>query len=220
MKRPKKNLINTHANEHYFGFIYHYYRAEVYRETNWRNRLDVTTNWSIVVTAAILSFAFTQESVPHTVILINFVMVWFFLYVESRRFRYFSLLRERTRLLEHNLLGPIFSGEQINLTKIAPWKQELIKSLRQPEVKMSRLESIAWRLRRNYLMLFPVLFLAWLTKLQLLPIHGKNIFEIFNSAQVWFIPGWLVFGLFLMSEIITLTIAFYIPQTSHDDDLP
>ena len=76
-----EDLVNL--PESYYGFIYHYYRAEVYRETIWRNRLDNTTNWSIVVTGAILTFSFTNPVTPHSVILVNYLIVWFFLYIEK-----------------------------------------------------------------------------------------------------------------------------------------
>ena len=103
--------------EAYYGFIYHYYRAEVYRETNWRNRLDTTTNWSIVVTAAMLSFVFSNPQAQPSIILIDYLLVWFFLYIESRRYRYYSLLRERTRIIEKQILPQIFLGKAKKLNK-------------------------------------------------------------------------------------------------------
>lgn len=207
--------------ESFYGFFFHYYRAEVYRETQWRNRLDVTTNWAIVVSAALLTFAFTEERVPHHVILINFFVVWFFLYVESRRFRYYSVLKERTRLIERQLLAPIFSGEDIeNTTKKVDFKNKLVQSFKEPHVVMSRLESIAWRLRRNYIFMFPLLFLVWLVKIQSYPKLAINIQQMFDNARVWFIPGEYVFSGFITAILATLTIAFYIPNASHNDDLP
>lgn len=207
-------------SESYYGFIYHYYRAEVYRETNWRNRLDVTTNWAIVVTAAILSYVFTNQGVHHTLILLNFLIVWFFLYVESRRFRYYSLLKERTRLLEHELLSPIFSGEKLSTANLRQLREKLAKSLEKPQVVMSRVESVAWRLRRNYILLFPVLFLAWLAKVQTYPVPAETIYDVFYNAQVWFVPGTVVLVVFLTFVAMTISLALYLPVATHDDDLP
>lgn len=206
--------------ESLYGFFYHYYRAEVYRETQWRNRLDVTTNWAIVVSAGLLTIAFTEERVPHHVILINFFIVWFFLYVESRRFRYYSVLKERTRLIEKRLLAPIFSGENPQPADDIDFKNKLVQSFKNPHVVMSRLESIAWRLRRNYIFMFPLLFLVWLVKIQSYPQVAVNMNQMFVNARVWFIPGEYVFFGFVTFVIFTLAIAFYIPNASHNDDLP
>ena len=67
----------------------HFYRGEVTRANTWRNRLDTTTNWAVVTTGATLSFAFSLPTNPHFVILINTVLVGFFLFMEARRYRYF-----------------------------------------------------------------------------------------------------------------------------------
>jgi len=205
--------------ESYYGFIYHYYRAEVYRETNWRNRLDITTNWSIVVTAAMLSFVFSNPSAPHSIILINYIFVWFFLYVESRRFRYYSLLRERTRIIEKQLLSQIILGKtgKLNVNK---WRERLASSFMNLKVPMSRMESVAWRLRRNYLIIFPVIFLSWLGRIQSYPVPALSAGRLFLNARVWFVPGEVVFYLFMVSVIIAIILAFYIPIKSRHSDLP
>lgn len=216
---PETTLHDPLIPESYYGFIFHYYRAEVYRETNWRNRLDVTTNWSIIVTAAILSFVFTNAAVPHAVILINFLIVWFFLYTESRRFRYYTVLKQRTRILEKQLLAPIFAGSNTPFMEKG-WKDELIKSFRDPHVVMSRLESVAWRLRRTYIFIFPLLFLAWLAKIQTLPQPAYTFSDMLQNAKLWFVPGIAVFVFFVSAIIFTSAIALYIPHASHADDLP
>src|SRR5688500_20253488 len=38
----------------------HFFRAEIQRANVWRQRLDTTTNWAVVVTGATLSIAFSQ----------------------------------------------------------------------------------------------------------------------------------------------------------------
>lgn len=204
----------------YFSFIYHYYRAEIYRETAWRNRMDTTTNWAIITTAAILSFAFTNKEVPHTVILINFFIVWFFLYVESRRFRDYALLRERTRILEKKLLTRVLSGQKMSSQDLEKMDHDLISSLKKPQIIMPRLTSIAWRLRRNYIMIFPIIFISWLAKIQNYPRPAVNMIGLFNNAQFLFIPGWLMFWSFLFLIVLTIGLSLCIPNMSDEDDLP
>jgi uncharacterized membrane protein len=205
--------------ESYLGFFFHYYRAEVYRETNWRSRMDITTNWAIVTSGAILSFVFSNERVPHVVILINVVMMFFFLHVEARRFRYYVLLRERTRLIEKKLLAPLFSPVNIE-DESEVWLEEISKSLIQPRVSMSRMESFAWRIRRQYAFLFPLLFFAWVAKIFTSPKHVMTLADAILQANVWFIPGPIVFIGFATFVCSLLYIAYYIPLTSHVDDLP
>lgn len=205
--------------ESYFGFIYHYYRAEIYRETNWRNRLDATTNWSIVVSAGIISLSFSNENISHLAIIINYLIIWFFLYIESRRFRYYSVLRGRTRILEKFILAPLFSKGQVSIDP----KDALLKlhqSLTTPKVKISRLESVAWRIRRIYMFLFPIIFLAWAAKVSISPVKADNLNDFFQNAGIFIIPGIVVFSMFFISVVLAVVLALYLVPVSHHNDLP
>ena len=44
------------------GALAHLYRAEVYRSTVWRTRLDTTTNWAVVTTGIALSLTFSNSA--------------------------------------------------------------------------------------------------------------------------------------------------------------
>lgn len=213
-----KNYLDGITESHY-GFLYHYYRAEVYRETNWRGRLDVTTNWAIVTTAGILSLVFSNDNISHVMILMNYVLVLFLLFIEARRFRYYSLLKKRTRIIEENLLAPLFSNGKVS--KFSGEKlQALSRSLMRPMIPMSRRESIAWRLRRNYLFILPFIFFAWIVKLSMTSVNTTSIINVIQQGYIWHIPGEIVGILFFTSILIFLGIAIYIPEHSSSDDLP
>ena len=47
------------------GALAHLYRAEVYRSTVWRTRLDNTTNWAVVTTGIALSVSFSNVDASH-----------------------------------------------------------------------------------------------------------------------------------------------------------
>lgn len=205
--------------ESYFGFIYHYYRAEIYRETNWRNRLDATTNWSIVVSAGIISLSFSNENISHLAIIINYLIIWFFLYIESRRFRYYSVLRRRTRILEKFILAPLFAKGQVSANP-KDALEELQHSLTHPKIKISRLESVAWRIRRIYMFLFPIVFLAWTAKVSISPVQAENLNGFFQNADVFIIPGIVIFSLFFTSVLLAVVLALYLIPVSHHNDLP
>lgn len=203
------------------GYFYHYYRAEVYRETNWRNRLDVTTNWSIVVTAAMLSYVFGNEHSPHAVIIMNYLTVLFFLYIESRRFRYYTMLKSRTRILEAGLLVPIIDSVHHRKTDNSePLLNALARNLEKPTLTISRLEAIGWRMRRVYIFLLTFLYIVWMNKLAISPVRSYDVLEIVSRGSVWFVPGWIVVMVFTFSVLAFLFIAVYMPLRSVGDDLP
>ncbi len=78
----------------------HFFRAEIQRANVWRQRLDATTNWAVVATGATLSVAFGQSTVHHAVIILNTLLVLWFLFIEARRYRYYELWSYRVRLME------------------------------------------------------------------------------------------------------------------------
>ncbi len=210
---------NAAIEDKYYGFLFHYYRAEVYRETNWRNRMDVTSNWVIVVTAAILSFTFGEPKVPHSVVILNYMIALFFLYIEARRFRYYAMLRARTRLYEEHLLAPIFMGTADNRTN--EWGNKIAANLIRPRVSMSKLESIAWRLRRQYMFILPVIYAAWMARIYTVPETAKTLAEAIAQAQLWFVPGSAVFGIMTGSLVVFMALAYlYVPRATLVDDLP
>ncbi len=214
-------MVVNRIDPQYHGYFYHYYRAEVYRETNWRNRLDVTTNWSIVVTAAILSYAFGNANTPHAVIIMNYLIVLFFLYIESRRFRYYTMLKSRTRILESGLLAPIIgsiTNKGINENDIH--MERLAISLTKPRLTISKLEAIGWRIRRVYIFLLTILYLTWLNKLTITPERTYDVPEIISRAFLWFFPGWAVFAVLTISILVLVFISLYFPRKSVGDDLP
>src|SRR5262245_17025546 len=85
----------------------HLYRAEVTRANSWRARLDVTTNWALLSTAAAISFAFGQQNTHHSVIILNTLLITLFLFLEARRYRYYELWSYRVRLMESDFFAPL-----------------------------------------------------------------------------------------------------------------
>ena len=137
----------------------HLYRGEVARANVWRQRLDATTNWAVIVTGAAISVAFSEGVGNHGVIILSTLLITIFLYLEARRYRYYELWSYRVRLIETNfyaaMLVPPFGP--------APeWAEKLAHTLLQPSFPISVWEAFGRRLRRNYGWLYLVLALAWL----------------------------------------------------------
>src|ERR1700732_1632713 len=73
------------------GAIAHLYRAEIYRSTVWRTRLDSTTNWAVVTTGIALSATFSSTTAsPLPMVLVGLIVTVFLLF-EARRYRYFNV---------------------------------------------------------------------------------------------------------------------------------
>lgn len=176
----------------------HFFRAEVHRSNIWRQRLDTTTNWAVVVTGATLSIAFSQSEVHHSVVLLNTLLVLWFLFIEARRYRYYELWSYRVRLMETDfyaaMLVPPFHPSP-------EWAENLAENLLTPSFPISMWEAFGRRLRRNYYWIFLILLAAWVAKISLFPIPPKDLAEFLTRSAVGPVRGEIMIG---------LGIAFYI----------
>lgn len=186
----------------------HLFRAEIQRSNTWRTRLDSTTNWALVTTAAAISFAFSEPQGNHIVLLLSSLLVTILLYIESRRYRYFELWSSRARLMETDffatMLVPPFHPS-------SDWAESLAENLLQPHYTVSLPEAVGRRLRRNYLYIYIVLTLSWLAKLWLHPTPTAITETFIQRAAIGSIPGWTVFlansGFFLFLLLFALLTA-------------
>ncbi len=175
----------------------HFFRAEVSRANVWRTRLDTTTNWAVVATAATLSIAFSQAETNHAVIILNTLLVTLFLYIEARRYRYYELWSYRVRLMETDfyaaMLVPPFQPSP-------DWAESLAENLLHPSYPISMWEALGRRLRRNYFWLFLILGMVWFAKLWLHPTPSTDFAVIMERAMI---------GPFQGEIVMTVGIAFY-----------
>ena len=91
----------------YVNAMSHFYRGEMGRIMVWRQRLDITTNWAITSSTAIITIAFTTREVPHIIFFFNLAIVWAMLWIEARRYRFYDAFRARVRMLEAHFLVPM-----------------------------------------------------------------------------------------------------------------
>lgn len=172
----------------------HLYRAEVTRTNTWRNRLDTTTNWAVVTTAAALTFSFSSPLNPHIVMLFVLGLTLVFLNMEARRYSYYSLWYHRVRLLETEffakMLVPPFRPAD-------DWGDAMNETLMNPVFPISRLTAMGVRYRRNYLWLVTLNVFSWILKLWIHPEPATTFADLVERATVGFnIPGlWIMGGL-------------------------
>src|SRR5574341_210503 len=164
----------------------HFFRAEIQRANVWRQRLDATTNWAVVTTGAVLSISFSQSTVHHGIILLNTLLVTLFLFIESRRYRYYELWSYRVRLMETDfyaaMLVPPFGPH-------AEWAENLARTLLAPEFPISVWEALGRRFRRNYMWLFLLLGATWALKGYLHPTPATSLNEFITRFALGPISG-------------------------------
>jgi uncharacterized membrane protein len=179
--------------------LIHLYRAEVGKMVLYRVRLDTTTNWAIVTTAGVTTFALADPRVPHAVFLFAMALVYFFLHLESRRFLAYMSSKQRVQLLERHFYANMLGEGDTS------WQQQLLEDLKHPTCPVGRLTATGWRLRRNYLWIYGALILAWGFKLDFLDTKAETFAEFARRAAVGPMPGWLtvlVVGVFYLTVFV------------------
>lgn len=173
----------------------HFFRAEIQRANVWRQRLDTTTNWAVVSTGATLSIAFSQPDIHHGIIILNTLLVMWFLFIEARRYRYYELWSYRVRLMETDfyaaMLVPPFHPSP-------EWAESLAENLLTPSFPISMWEAFGRRLRRNYFWIFLILYASWVAKIWLFPTPAESLAEFVRRSAVGPVSGQIMIALGLL----------------------
>ena len=197
----------------YVNAMSHFYRGEMGRIMVWRQRLDITTNWAITSSTAIITIAFTTREVPHIIFFFNLAIVWAMLWIEARRYRFYDAFRARVRMLEAHFLVPMVMENRDLLQ--GEWKKLVCEDLILPCFKISKLEAVGRRLKRNYVFIFILIMIAWVTKIFLhanAPIEGPRSF--YHALRIGHIPSWLVAFIFAGTLASVTAITIYVSRKS------
>ena len=192
-----------HADGHYVTAMSHFYRGEVGRIMAWRARLDNTTNWAITATSTIFTVAFSIERVPHIIFVFNIAIVTIMLWIEARRYRFYDAFRARVRMLEAHFLVPVVMQRASALE--GDWRKLLAEDLIVPGFKITTFDALGRRLKRNYVFIYIVILVAWITKIFLHAQPAIDSWTAFYRALSvgTSIPGWLV-AIFLACTLIAV----------------
>lgn len=174
------------------GVIAHLYRGEIYRSTLWRTRLDTTTNWSVVTLGVALSIAYSSpQASPLPLVLVG-ILIFFFLMLEARRYRYFNVWRARCRWMELHFLAPMLTEGDLHLEE--GWQNRLAEDYRHPTYHVSFWTAVGRRIRRNYFWILLIQTLAYLGKLMVHPVPLESVGQFLERASIGPLPGWMVLG--------------------------
>ncbi|MDQ6622724.1 MAG: DUF2270 domain-containing protein [Verrucomicrobiota bacterium] len=195
----------------YVNAMSHFYRGELSRIMVWRQRLDITTNWAITSSTAIITIAFANREVPHIIFFFNLAIVWGMLWIEARRYRFYDAFRARVRMLEAHFLVPMIMENRQMLQ--GEWKKLVCEDLILPRFKISRLEAVGRRLKRNYLFIFILIMVAWVTKIFLHaaePVDSPASF--YRALSVGHIRSWLVATVFCATFALVVGLTIYVSK--------
>lgn len=203
----------------------HFYRASMLHADVWRQRLDATTNWAVITTAAVITFAFGEAQAPHFIVLMGLVFTAFFLLMESRRYQIYHVWEVRLRLLHRYVVAPALRGEAVGETArlestgtdedidargISADKglAEIASHLGSTLPRISLIQAVGYRIRRNYGPLFTLVLLAWGLKLWSSPEPVTSFDAFVARAAVGVVPGaWIILGalaFFVLSVLVAL----------------
>lgn len=153
--------------------------------------MDNIRNLAVLILFGMIfvSFGFnepTSHRVPYFGSLAMFALVLF----ETRFFRFHAISDQRIQLLERNFIPAIFDPQK------APgktWEQEFAASYASP-VKPSFFEAIAYRIYKNYFLIFLALDTSWLSKVYLSPQPASSLSEFVHRLDLGFFSGWATVG--------------------------
>lgn len=186
--------------------LVHLYRAAVSHADTWRQRLDATTNWAVITTAAVLTFSFGNPGTPHFVVLLALLFVVFFLFMESRRYQAYNLWQRRIRVLHRAIIVPALKPpEEVDGELVQTLLKKLADDIGSSFPAIPMWSAIGYRVRRNYGPLVTLILLTWLLKLYAHPQNATNALEYVDRAAVGLLPGALVMvavGIFLLACIL------------------
>ncbi|MBJ75759.1 MAG: permease [Planctomycetes bacterium] len=198
----------------YISAIVHLYRGELHRANAWRMRLDNTTNWAILTTAALLTFSFGDGQHSHWTLLAGLSLVSAFLTFEARRFRLADVWRARVRMIEENFYGPLLRRKLDSPEAL--WGNLVADDLFRPKYKITHFQAIRLRLLRNYWPIYGVLLLAWCVHVTLMPVPAESWGEVRRHLSTGLIPWWVslaYLGLMITGGLAIIFLPPKVPQT-------
>jgi uncharacterized membrane protein len=213
------------TRQEYINAVIHFYRGELSRSTAWRARIDQTTYWAIALGAGMFSFTFASLEQPHFTLLFGNLILFLLLMLESRRYRRYDAWYARVRMIEENFYIPILSRNLVS--PMAQWRKHVTDDLMTPRYKITLSEAVGIRLVRNYLWIFLVMLVGWITKLEMLSQvpgpEGRPVFggwqTMFAVARVGFVPPWFVFGSVALFYVALIAFALTHRKMSADREM-
>jgi len=188
----------------------HFYRGEMNRMTVWRQRLDVTSNWAILLTMGLTTFTLGSEGVPHYTLLLGLALIAISILIEARRYRHLHHSKWRLWLMEVGYFREFLSPPKKSDFE---WHRILAEDLKKPRLLVTWLAAARVRLRRNYLLLLYFITAVWVTKLFIHPHRPESSGDFMARLAVGdMIPSWFVAATALLFVVGSTVLASTCPS--------
>lgn len=198
--------------------VSHLYRAEMNRMSVWRQRLDVTSNWAVILATALTTFTLGSAEVPHYTLLLGLALVLISILLEGRRYRHLHHSKWRLYLLESGFFANILYPAKRS-DPSPDWRRLLASDLRHTHFSISWLTGMRLRLRRNYLMVIGFISAVWIAKLFIHPDRVSSVAEFYSRLHVGdFIPSWLVAASAFVFLVTTAVLGLTCPPAEELED--
>ena len=184
------------SNDQLENVLIHLYRGEVQRVNTWRNRLDRTPYWSLVMVAGMITWSYSTPTRSPALILLTIPITLAVLFLEANRYQMHEVWRSRLRLLEENFIANMLDPEA-SIPR-SEWMKVLSNDLREPEHKLTISSALAVRLRRIYIWILTTIILSWFMKLTIHPTPAETFSVTIKRAAIGFIPGSAVIAFLLL----------------------
>lgn len=196
----------------------HLYRGEMNRLTVWRQRLDVTSNWAIVLATGLATFSLGHPTVPHYTLLLGLALFSVSLFIEGRRYRHLHHSKWRVYLMELGFFAERICPSQ-DEENLPDWRWLLASDLRRGHFLISIFTAVRVRLRRNYLMLLLFLTGVWIVKLIIHPTRPGSLAELFSRLAVGdIIPPWFVAVSSVVFVVTAIVLSWTCPSAEEIED--
>jgi uncharacterized membrane protein len=198
--------------------VAHLYRAEMHRMSVWRQRLDVTSNWAVILATALTTLTLGSPEIPHYTLLLGLALVFISILLEGRRYRHLHHSKWRLYLLESGFFANMLCPPKS--TDPSPdWGRLLAADLRHTHFSISWLTGMRLRLRRNYLLVIGFISAVWVTKLFIHPTRVTSLAEFYSRLHVGdFIPSWLVAATALVFLVAAAVLGLTCPSAEELED--
>jgi len=210
---PARTAREELSDPCYVNAMSHFYRGELGRIMVWRQRLDITTTWAITSTTTIITVAFSFRDIPHIIFFFNLAIVWMMLWIEARRYRFYDAFRGRVRMIESHFLVAVVSRNPALLG--GDWQKLVCEDLILPSFKISRLEAVGRRLKRNYVFIIAIIIVAWVTKIFMHaspPITSWSAF--YQALAVGELPSYFIAAVLVLTILVTTALTWYVSVNS------
>jgi uncharacterized membrane protein len=157
--------------------------------------------------------AFSFRDIPHLIFFFNLLIVWMMLWIEARRYRFYDAFRGRVRMIESHFLVAMVARNPALLG--GDWQKLVCEDLILPSFKISKLEAVGRRLKRNYVFIFAIIIVAWMTKVFMHadpPITSWSSF--YSALAVGELPGWLVGAVLGVTVLSSAFLCWYAASRS------